>query len=224
MSWIELLTDARAIRAIYRDNPPSLDNLTMHELCLHRDGPRAVINAVLAEFPSDPPKKWRDQGFNTVYIKLYLEGVTKADISGIDTDSRINLQLNREDGQIHATTGPGSTTTFDIWSDFLILNSISAYHTSPVADQRVVVVEAPAEAAEAPWAFIVRCESGIVEPGNEFHYVQDPAGTRTPSRLRVTRILSSGSETDTLDPPNSGLLVLTGKTNRPPAVGDRLVG
>ncbi|WP_196814645.1 Imm50 family immunity protein [Nocardia sp. BMG111209] len=224
MSWIELLTDARAVQAIYRDNPPSLENLILHELCLHRDGPRVVIKADLADFPDNPPKKWRDRGFDTVRVELLLDGVTRAEISGISINSQISLRLTREKGQIHATVGPGSTTTLDIWSDLLTLNLISAYHTSPTEDRRIVLVEALAEAVETPWAFIVRCVAGTVEPGTEFHYVQDPNGNRIPSILRVVRILRSGTEADLLEPPHSALMILTGKTKKPPEIGDKLVG
>jgi hypothetical protein len=139
-------------------------------------------------------------------------------------ESNITLLPSRENGQIYATTGPGSTTTFDIWSDSLDLHSISAYLTSPIADQRIVTIEAPAKAVETPWAFIVRCETGTIEPGTEFHSVEDAVGARTVSGLRVIRILRSGLETDRLDPPHSALPILTGKTRKPPAVGDKLVG
>jgi hypothetical protein len=222
--WTELLVDARAVRAVYGVNPPSLANLTMHELCLHRDGPRAVLHADIAGLPENPPKKWRDRGFNTVRIELWLEGVSDANITGIATDSRIDLRLTREKGQIHAIAGPGSTTTFDIWSDSVILNSVSAYHSSPVVAQRAVVIEALAQAAETPWAFVVRCVTGEIEPGTEFHNVVNPDGTQTPAVLRVSRILRFGQEADLLDAPNSATLVLTGKTGRPPGVGDKLVG
>ncbi len=63
--WAELLDDPRTIRAIF-GAALSLDQVELHSILLNRRGPSATLDIELAEaeFPADPPEKWREAGFN----------------------------------------------------------------------------------------------------------------------------------------------------------------
>jgi hypothetical protein len=236
MRWTEFLTDSRPIRAIYGDGLPSLRNLALHELSRHRDGPHVTLSADLQEFPASPPRKWREQRFNTVNIKLTFESVTSVNIFGIDSDSQVSVEVSRENEQIHAVTGSYSTTVFDIWCDYLTLSSISAYQALPPVDDNVVRIDLVADVDEEPWIIVVRCLAGEVRPGTEFHRLIDSRGQVTPSALRVTRILRAGTEkrlqhifregteTSILKAHQMAALVLAGTAEKRPNVRDKLVG
>src|ERR1700730_13283023 len=64
-SWADLLDDPAKVRSIYGDDVPSLDSVHLHEITLHRDGARLTLRFDLSKYPTDPPKKWQAQGFNT---------------------------------------------------------------------------------------------------------------------------------------------------------------
>lgn len=84
--WFELLVNSQSIKSIYGDETPSLKNVDVHSLLLHRDGPKLSMKFNLNEYPSSPPKKWNAQEFNTVQIVLSFLDLKSVEMSGwVDT-------------------------------------------------------------------------------------------------------------------------------------------
>lgn len=126
--WTDLLDDPRAIRAIFGDAAPSLDRIELHEVVLHRNGPRAILRFDLAEFPSDPPKKWLERGCNTLQVRLQAIGVLAVEVHGLITSPVIDLEIRRE-GEAIRVTGTTEGMSVDITTEWLAIpsDSISAY-------------------------------------------------------------------------------------------------
>ena len=126
--WTDLLDDPRAIRAIFRDTAPSLDQIELHEVVLDRDGPTAILRFDLAEFPIDPPKKWLEQGCNTVQVRLQAIGVRTVEVQGLVTSPVLDLEIRREGKDLHVGGGTAGMS-FEITSEWLAItsDSVSAY-------------------------------------------------------------------------------------------------
>lgn len=126
-SWLELLVDANPILAIYGEDVPTLDSIDLHEIVLHRDGPRALLRFDLQHFPKCPPKKWVAAKFNRVQLKLLAVGIHQLSISGLQPKCVLNLSVTDSNGLIclHADKGE---MKFDIVADNLLIDSVSAYH------------------------------------------------------------------------------------------------
>lgn len=54
-SWTEYLVSSKYIDSIYHENKPSLNNVNIHEIIFHRDGPKISIRMNLNEYPETPP-------------------------------------------------------------------------------------------------------------------------------------------------------------------------
>jgi len=147
-NWLEILTDgSAAVKAIYGDLVPKLNNLEFHELIVHQDGPRVSLRFDLAEFPSQPPKKWLIAGANKVQISLMLVSVCDLKICGIKTDAKIDLNIERRGGCINAWGGCDGFD-FSLQAEFLMLNSISAYRDDIMRDRLDVVRHSQSVSAE----------------------------------------------------------------------------
>ena len=127
--WAELLIDPRTIRAIFGEAAPSLDQVELVEIVLDvNSGPDAILRFDLAEFPSDPPKKWRDEGCNTVQVRLRAISVQALEIRGLLISPILDLKILR-DGKLLRVRGATAGISIDIASEFLDVgsDSVSAY-------------------------------------------------------------------------------------------------
>jgi hypothetical protein len=126
-AWLDVLSDAGPIRGVYGDEVPPLAGIVVHEISLHRDGPRATLRVDLPIFPSQPPPKWKAQGFNTVQIQLMLIGINELVLRGWDSNIRGNLSIAREGDLIRAQLATPQVE-IDIRADAALVSTISAYH------------------------------------------------------------------------------------------------
>jgi Immunity protein 50 len=125
-TWLDSVSDPRPVRAIYGDHVPSLERTSLHEVSLHRDGPRAVIRFDLADFPDHPPKKWLERGYDVVQVQIMLVGIWRFSLEGWTTEPVVNIEIAKENGgiKLFASDGP---VRIEINSDVAIISSISAY-------------------------------------------------------------------------------------------------
>ncbi|WCM88931.1 Imm50 family immunity protein [Acidovorax sp. NCPPB 3576] len=131
-NWLEMLADgAGAIRAIYGEKIPGLENLEIHELIIHHDGPRVSLRFDLPEFPVRPPKKWLAAGANKVQVVFLLVSVCDLKISGIKSNGKFNINLDKDGAHINLQGGGDEFEIF-IKADFLMVNAISAYKDSAI--------------------------------------------------------------------------------------------
>jgi hypothetical protein len=68
--WSLSCDNPEAIARLY-DSVVGLDRVELHELILHRDGPRLQLRFDLPRFPDHPPSRWQ-AGANTVQVTLDL--------------------------------------------------------------------------------------------------------------------------------------------------------
>lgn len=101
MSWLDVVTDDRAIRAVYRgQEPPRLESVTVHSIDFQHDGPNMLLRLRLASYPQQPPQKWAAQGFDTASLSLLVIGVEQVRLTGWDVDVVGNVTLERFDDRI----------------------------------------------------------------------------------------------------------------------------
>lgn len=128
--WFELLVNSQSIKSIYGDETPSLKNVDVHSLLLHRDGPKLSMKFNLNEYPSSPPKKWNAQEFNTVQIVLSFLDLKSVEMSGwVDTIYSVDINISFENGRVILKVVDGD---FKLAAEsiFLDLESITAYTKS----------------------------------------------------------------------------------------------
>ena len=123
--WTRFLVDARAIHSIYGAGDPPLTNVDLHELVLHRDGPKVVLRFDLADFPLAPPAKWAAARYNRLQLRLAAI-VSRVSIEGWGTRCRLDVAIERVDGVIRMQADNG-TVKVAIEATALLLDAVSAY-------------------------------------------------------------------------------------------------
>lgn len=124
--WVDMLVDSSPISAIYGQDIPSLDCVDLHEIQIHRDGPRVTIRFNLGGYPARAPAKWVSSGFNTVQLSLMAMGVKELQVEGLGTECPMNLAIAKEGGLLRICA-TGEFIKLNVAADALILDGISAY-------------------------------------------------------------------------------------------------
>ena len=125
-NWIDLILEAASVTAIFGPHVPTLDGIDLHEVTLHRDGPRVQLRFDLREFPEQPPKKWVSGGFNRVQLRLMALGVQTFSIEGLQSNMKLNLRLE-EDGSMRRISASNGLVRLDLTADAVVIEGISAY-------------------------------------------------------------------------------------------------
>ena len=125
-NWLTLLVDPLPIRSIYGDFVPTLRSVNLHEVIIHRDGPKVVLRFDLADFPEFPPKKWNASKFNTVQVCLLMIGVKKLFISGFDRTCILDISIHKDDNDINLSA-ISDNVQISIISSFATIDKVSAY-------------------------------------------------------------------------------------------------
>lgn len=125
-SWIDLVLDAAPVKAVFGPNAPSLEGIDLHEINLHRDGPRVLLRFDLRDFPARAPQKWSSAGFNRVQIRLMALGVQLLKIAGLQSNMKTDLSI-KKDGRLVRICADNGTVRFELTAESLVVESISAY-------------------------------------------------------------------------------------------------
>ena len=124
--WLDLVVDARAIRAVYGEHTPDLSGIAVVDLVAQPDGRRVQVRFDLAEFPAIPPAKWVAAKNNTVQLTLSFESTEQVRFTGPITDDAADLVLTRENAGIAGElTAPSFSLT--VRSEWLVLRKLAAY-------------------------------------------------------------------------------------------------
>ncbi|GAA3067018.1 hypothetical protein GCM10017562_36820 [Streptomyces roseofulvus] len=98
MTWISLLADSAGLESIYGGHVPDLEDVSLHEVEILREGPALNLRFDMPSFPKQPPKKWSVQGFNTVQVTLGLSGLRSVSLSGFTSNPVVSISLRAQDG------------------------------------------------------------------------------------------------------------------------------
>ncbi|ELY3774463.1 hypothetical protein SMX71_004185 [Cronobacter dublinensis] len=126
-SWTDVLVDKIKVSSFFKEEEPSLYNIDIHEIIFHRDGPKITLRFNLENYPSDPPKKWVLQKFNTVQLQLTALDINEVKFSGWEkTNYNLDLNISKCDDLI-VISARDDVFCLYIKASYLSVSSISAY-------------------------------------------------------------------------------------------------
>jgi hypothetical protein len=123
-NWLALLQNPIPIKSIYADFVPALRNVNLHEVIIHRDGPKVALRFDLTDFPESPPREW--ENFNTVQVCLVMYEVKKLSINGFRTTCMLDFNIQKYDDSINFIAS-GDDVDIYIISSFALVDKVSAY-------------------------------------------------------------------------------------------------
>lgn len=133
--WLDLLTDSKAIRAVYGDELPTLEGVDLLDLRLHRDGPRLLLKFDLAKFPRVPPRKWVAQGLNVVRVELSMFSLNEVAISGFSRRPVVDIILRKNGDDIELVIDDEAVRV-KARAEFAVLGSMEAFLSGDLPPSR----------------------------------------------------------------------------------------
>jgi Immunity protein 50 len=152
-SWVDCLSDPRPIRAIFGDSTPLLEGVELAELTSDYDRGFLLLRFSLPEYPETPPRKWADQGMNTVQVHLAVCGLEELTVSGWLWQPA-DISMTRDGDPVRISIVSGGATAV-MTADYVNVLKISAYCSS----LRPIPVASWDEAVGALQAVLIRCKS-----------------------------------------------------------------
>ncbi|SDX06338.1 Imm50 family immunity protein [Paenibacillus sp. CF384] len=114
--WYDNLSENTFIKMLYKDVPP-LKNLRIEEIKISREGDRITIGFDLPVFADNPPKKWIEGGYTTVFVELDFFDIQEITLRSSNNTYRGNIDIEKDDlgfininisGTVEATIKAGS--------------------------------------------------------------------------------------------------------------------
>jgi hypothetical protein len=134
-SWVELLTESKKISSIFGSDLPLLEDIELHEINFHRDGPIVTLRMDLNDYPPNPPKNWLLNKYNTVQIHLEFLDIQSCTLENwTKTSYRLKLDLKMESDLV-SLSAASDDFKIKLKSKFLYVSDITAYQNSLSGDQ-----------------------------------------------------------------------------------------
>ncbi|MGC5054687.1 Imm50 family immunity protein [Micromonospora sp. DT48] len=99
MGWLDLVTNPQGLREIFGAETPPLVGVGLHGVEIDREGPTLRLRLDLPTYPSNPPVKWRRNGYNVVQVELLLGGVSDISIRGVSVNMLVDVDI-KSDGRL----------------------------------------------------------------------------------------------------------------------------
>lgn len=133
MPWFDYCHGARQLSAIFGENVPELNNVTVRSYAFRGDRSEILIGVDLAEFPEQPPKKWVQQEFDTVRLELAIAEIQSARVGGLLSVQNISIAMSRNSkNQIEIEVGGPQREYMEIRSKFVRVSQMRAYNSAAV--------------------------------------------------------------------------------------------
>jgi len=127
--WHDIIENSMAIKNIYV-NVPDLSDIELRKIELYDGGPTLHLFFDLPEFPDIPPKKWRGEEYNTVYLEMVFSGIENLKMTDWTNTNLVNIKFNKKK---HVTD---VTVTGNKFQLSFITENIRIAHIRPYIDKK----------------------------------------------------------------------------------------
>ncbi|HEU4551360.1 MAG TPA: Imm50 family immunity protein [Chitinophaga sp.] len=100
--WRRLSMNPKTICGIFGNDEPSLKHALLKRINFNNNGPVVDIFFEVENYPSIPPIKWMQQGYNAAQICMKLIEVSSVKLTGWGRNNVVNIELAKiEDNLIY---------------------------------------------------------------------------------------------------------------------------
>ncbi|MED1790081.1 Imm50 family immunity protein [Brevibacillus laterosporus] len=123
--WYENLEGNKFIENLYT-KVPVLINVRIIAIKVTDEGRRITINFNMPRFADNPPTKWMDSGYNTVFVELDFFDVLESTISFTRESLRGNIIIEKSDeGKLKVVIS--GTVNMNLVAEVGMIQSVSGY-------------------------------------------------------------------------------------------------
>lgn len=126
MEWIDALSNPQRVLAIYGAEPPTLESVHIHEVCLDRNGPTLKIRLDLSTVPARMPEKWRRDGLNVVQIQIIFGGLEKIELGRFSVEPMCDMEIRRRGAEVYFSAESDSVGLLGVAKTATVVH-VSAY-------------------------------------------------------------------------------------------------
>jgi hypothetical protein len=123
--WLDAVSNPQAIRQLYKDIPELAE---IHELSLHRDGPKLELRIELATFADAPPARWAPE-LNRVQIVLRFVSVERLRLAEWTTSNQLVAYALKRSGRSIDFSFEGAPWSLTGVCKFVDVASVTAYRS-----------------------------------------------------------------------------------------------
>ncbi|MFY0521532.1 Imm50 family immunity protein [Lysinibacillus sp. UGB7] len=123
--WHKVLERNQFISNLYQE-VPKLINVRIVAIKITDEGRRVSLNFNMPKFADNPPSKWHNSGFNTVFIELDFFNVQELNVSYCKENLKgiINIEKNEEDKfKVHIS----GSVNMNLVAEIGMIQSVSGY-------------------------------------------------------------------------------------------------
>ncbi|EEM18355.1 hypothetical protein COM13_11815 [Bacillus pseudomycoides] len=123
--WYSNLEGNRFISNLYNEAPSLLD-VRIVAVKIEDEGKKISINFNMPKFADNPPKKWKDLNYNTVFVQLDFFDIQELTLKSSNDKYRgdINIELDK-DGNFNINIS--GSVCMNLKADYGIIQSVSGY-------------------------------------------------------------------------------------------------
>ncbi|MBZ4222686.1 Imm50 family immunity protein [Bacillus wiedmannii] len=123
--WYSNLEGSRFISNLYNE-APSLSDVRIVAVKIEDEGKKISVNFNIPKFADNPPKKWEDLNYNTVFVQLDFFDIQELTLKSSNNKYRgdINIELDK-DGKFNINIL--GSVCMNLKADYGIIQSVSGY-------------------------------------------------------------------------------------------------
>ncbi|HDR6300720.1 MULTISPECIES: Imm50 family immunity protein [Bacillus] len=123
--WYINLEGSRFISNLYNE-APSLSDVRIVAVKIEDEGKKISVNFNIPKFADNPPKKWKDLNYNTVFVQLDFFDIQELTLKSSNNKYRgdINIELDK-DGKFNINIL--GSVCMNLKADYGIIQSVSGY-------------------------------------------------------------------------------------------------
>jgi hypothetical protein len=127
----DLIEESEFLSRLFPDDSSLFKTVEIHEVTLHRDGPRFSLVFDLTTFPTTPPAKWLEAGCNRVQVTLMATGIGALSLNGWSSSiiGQLSIEASMDDPRARAITVTANTVSIEGVFEHVRVAGVTAYRT-----------------------------------------------------------------------------------------------
>ena len=124
--WYEILDRNNFLVSLY-EKVPELKDIRIAEIIIHDEGRIVAVEFDMPYYAEHPPKKWVEQGNNTVAVRVDLSAIHEIKLNSNTLDFRANIEIVKDEADLIVVMITGTVNAL-IKAESAFVQSVTGYY------------------------------------------------------------------------------------------------